>query len=111
MGEMCLLLAGLQLLGFKPLSLLQNQQHVRPSHFVYPDEGAVRGSTRLFGALLQSCLRHNVAPLCYWVSRGTQAPKLVYLLAQVTCVNTFNTAFIALPRCQEKPQCYLEYVL
>lgn len=73
---------GLQLLGFKPLERLRAQHHVRPSHFVYPDEGTIRGSTRLFAALLQSCLRHGVAPVCYWVSRGAQAPKLVYLLAQ-----------------------------
>ncbi|CAN7937241.1 unnamed protein product, partial [Ixodes hexagonus] len=73
---------GLQLLGFKPLDRLKAQHHVRPSHFVYPDDGTVRGSTRLFAALLQSCLRHEVAPVCYWVSRGAQAPKLVYLLAQ-----------------------------
>ncbi|KAH8025184.1 hypothetical protein HPB51_004197 [Rhipicephalus microplus] len=73
---------GLLLLGFKPLSYLEKQPHVRPSNFVYPDEGSVRGSTRLFAALLQSCLRHRVAPVCFWISRAAQAPKLVYLLAQ-----------------------------
>ncbi|XP_065287142.1 ATP-dependent DNA helicase 2 subunit 1 isoform X2 [Dermacentor albipictus] len=73
---------GLRLLGFKPLSYLEKQPHVRPCHFLYPDEGTVRGSTRLFAALLQSCLRHRVAPVCYWISRAAQAPKLVYLLAQ-----------------------------
>ncbi|KAH6936978.1 hypothetical protein HPB50_024914 [Hyalomma asiaticum] len=72
----------LRLLGFKPLSYLEKQPHVRPSHFLYPDEGSVRGSTRLFAALLQSCLRHRVAPVCFWISRAAQAPKLVYLLAQ-----------------------------
>lgn len=73
---------GLRLLGFKPLSYLENQPHVRPCHFVYPDEGTVKGSTRLFAALLQRCQHHQVAPVCYWVSRTAQAPKLVYLLAQ-----------------------------
>ncbi|XP_077559666.1 inverted repeat-binding protein isoform X2 [Haemaphysalis longicornis] len=73
---------GLRLLGFKPLSRLEGQPHVQPSHFIYPDDGSVRGSTRLFSALLQRCLHHRVAPVCYWVSRTAQAPKLVYLMPQ-----------------------------
>lgn len=73
---------GLRLLGFKPLSRLEGQPHVQPSHFIYPDDGSVRGSTRLFAALLQRCLHHRVGPVCYWVSRTAQTPKLVYLMPQ-----------------------------
>lgn len=73
---------GLHLMGFKPLHCFKQYQHLKPGHFVYPDEQAYRGSVRIFAALLESCARHGVAPVCYFVPRRDQSPKLVYLLAQ-----------------------------
>ncbi|XP_064480965.1 ATP-dependent DNA helicase 2 subunit 1-like isoform X2 [Ornithodoros turicata] len=73
---------GMHLMGFKPLHCFKPYQHVARGNFIYPDEHAYRGSTRIFAALLDACTRHNVAPVCYFVPRRDQSPKLVYLLAQ-----------------------------
>nr|XP_054487771.1 X-ray repair cross-complementing protein 6 isoform X2 [Agelaius phoeniceus] len=39
---------GLVLIGFKPLSMLKQHHHVRPSQFIYPEESLVRGFHMIF---------------------------------------------------------------
>jgi ATP-dependent DNA helicase 2 subunit 1 len=35
---------GLKLLGFKPESKIKIHHHLRPSSFIYPEEGLVKGN-------------------------------------------------------------------
>jgi len=37
---------GLFLIGFKPLSMLKQHHHIRPSQFMYPEESLVTGKQR-----------------------------------------------------------------
>lgn len=74
--------AGMTLLGFKPISSLKPEYHYRTSQFIYPDEKSVKGSTRVFRALLDRCLKIQVTPICRIVPRRNMPPRLVALLPQ-----------------------------
>ncbi|KAM3673982.1 X-ray repair cross-complementing protein 6 isoform 2-T2 [Ammospiza maritima maritima] len=73
---------GLVLIGFKPLSMLKQHHHVRPSQFIYPEESLVRGSTTLFNALLMKCLEREVMMLCRYTPRRNVPPRFVALVPQ-----------------------------
>ncbi|KFQ34229.1 X-ray repair cross-complementing protein 5, partial [Merops nubicus] len=73
---------GLFLIGFKPLSMLKQHHHIRPSQFIYPEESVVSGSTRLFNALLMKCLEKEVMALCRYTPRRNTPPRFVALLPQ-----------------------------
>ncbi|XP_017683090.1 PREDICTED: X-ray repair cross-complementing protein 6 [Lepidothrix coronata] len=73
---------GLFLIGFKPLSLLKQHHHIRPSQFIYPEESLVRGSTTLFNALLMKCLEREMMMLCRYTVRRNTPPRFVALLPQ-----------------------------
>eukprot|EP00878_Enallax_costatus_P017342 GHUV01018214.1.p1 GENE.GHUV01018214.1~~GHUV01018214.1.p1 ORF type:complete len:638 (+),score=155.08 GHUV01018214.1:188-2101(+) len=74
---------GLTLLGFKPLSCLQDWHQLSPSRLVYPDERAVKGSTAAFVALHAACqpqTRHPQIAVCSFVRQTGSAPQLVALV-------------------------------
>ncbi|XP_054657232.1 X-ray repair cross-complementing protein 6 [Grus americana] len=73
---------GLFLIGFKPLSMLKQHHHIRPSQFIYPEESLVSGSTTLFNALLTKCLEREVMALCRYTARRNIPPRFVALVPQ-----------------------------
>ncbi|XP_010145297.1 PREDICTED: X-ray repair cross-complementing protein 6, partial [Eurypyga helias] len=73
---------GLYLIGFKPLSMLKQHHHIRPSQFIYPEESLVSGSTTLFNALLMKCLEREVVALCRYTARRNTPPRFVALVPQ-----------------------------
>ncbi|GAB1599908.1 X-ray repair cross-complementing protein 6-like [Argonauta hians] len=78
---------GFSLLGFQSQEDLKLHYHVKPAHFIYPEEKSMSGSTCLFSALLDRCLNRNVVPICVYVSSKTSTPEYVALLPQK---ETFN---------------------
>uniref|UniRef100_A0A2Z5TRK7 ATP-dependent DNA helicase 2 subunit 1 n=1 Tax=Reticulitermes speratus TaxID=60591 RepID=A0A2Z5TRK7_9NEOP len=73
---------GLKLLGFKPDSKIKVHHHLRPSSFIYPEEGLIQGSRKLFTALLDRCVERKVVPICSFTPRTNAVPSLVALLPQ-----------------------------
>nr|XP_014347477.1 PREDICTED: X-ray repair cross-complementing protein 6 [Latimeria chalumnae] len=73
---------GLVLIGFKPLSMLKRQHHIKPTQFLYPDETLVTGSTSLFNALLTKCLEKGVFAVCRYTARRNMPPRFVALVPQ-----------------------------
>ncbi|KFV91337.1 X-ray repair cross-complementing protein 5, partial [Fulmarus glacialis] len=73
---------GLYLIGFKPLSMLKQHHHIKPSQFIYPEESLVSGSTTLFNALLMKCLEREVMALCRYTARRNTPPRFVALVPQ-----------------------------
>ncbi|KFR11028.1 X-ray repair cross-complementing protein 5, partial [Opisthocomus hoazin] len=73
---------GLFLIGFKPLSMLKQHHHIKPSQFIYPEESLVSGSTTLFNALLMKCLEREVMALCRYTARRNTPPRFVALVPQ-----------------------------
>ncbi|XP_005150367.1 X-ray repair cross-complementing protein 6 isoform X1 [Melopsittacus undulatus] len=73
---------GLYLIGFKPLSMLKQHHHVRPSQFIYPEESLINGSTTLFNALLMKCLEREMMILCRYTARQSSPPRFVALIPQ-----------------------------
>ncbi|KFW89471.1 X-ray repair cross-complementing protein 5, partial [Phalacrocorax carbo] len=73
---------GLFLIGFKPLSMLKQHHHMKPSQFIYPEESLVSGSTTLFNALLMKCLEREVMALCRYTARRNTPPRFVALVPQ-----------------------------
>ncbi|XP_009554911.2 X-ray repair cross-complementing protein 6 [Cuculus canorus] len=73
---------GLFLIGFKPLSMLKQHHHIKPSQFLYPEESLVSGSTTLFNALLIKCLEKEVMALCRYTARRNTPPRFVALVPQ-----------------------------
>ncbi|XP_058872048.1 X-ray repair cross-complementing protein 5 isoform X1 [Acipenser ruthenus] len=73
---------GLVLIGFKPLERLERHHHLRPAHFIYPEESQVTGSSKLFTALLMRCLERKVFALCRYTPRRNTPPRFAALVAQ-----------------------------
>lgn len=73
---------GLKLLGFKPESKIKVHHHLRPSSFIYPEEGLIKGSRKLFAALLSRCIARKMVPICCFTPRTNAAPSVVALIPQ-----------------------------
>ncbi|CAN9508897.1 unnamed protein product [Ophioblennius macclurei] len=73
---------GLVLIGFKPTEKLKLHHHIRPSVFLYPEEGEVKGSACLFSALLKKCTEKSVFALCRCIARRNYPPRFVALVPQ-----------------------------
>ncbi|XP_006259035.1 X-ray repair cross-complementing protein 6 isoform X1 [Alligator mississippiensis] len=73
---------GLVLIGFKPLAMLKQHHHIKPSQFIYPEESLMSGSTTLFNALLTKCLEKEVMALCRYVPRRNTPPCFVAMIPQ-----------------------------
>uniref|UniRef100_A0AAV2LUI7 DNA helicase n=1 Tax=Knipowitschia caucasica TaxID=637954 RepID=A0AAV2LUI7_KNICA len=72
----------LYLMGFKPMEKLKVHHHIRPSVFIYPEEGEVKGSSCLFSALLKKCTEKGVFALCRCIARRNSPPRFVALVPQ-----------------------------
>lgn len=83
--------AGLVVLGFKPASALAPQHVLAPAKFVYPDEGALRGSTTAFIALWRAMRDKRKVAIARLVMRRGTAPALVALAPQVEEVDADGT--------------------
>ncbi|XP_055357223.1 X-ray repair cross-complementing protein 5-like [Paramacrobiotus metropolitanus] len=75
---------GFWIICFKALKHLDPVFHFRAAHFLYPNEVAMRGSTKLFAALLIKCLEKQVMALCRYIPRPREPPQLVALVPQDT---------------------------
>ncbi|VDD84872.1 unnamed protein product [Enterobius vermicularis] len=75
-------LPGLLLLGFKPLSCLKLSHHVRSSQYLFPLEMDTSGSTRLYRALWEGCLKLKMMAVCRYTQKENTPPKLVLLVPQ-----------------------------
>eukprot|EP00106_Octopus_bimaculoides_P021204 XP_014788646.1 PREDICTED: X-ray repair cross-complementing protein 6-like [Octopus bimaculoides] len=73
---------GFKLLGFQQQKDVKTHYHIKPTHFIYPEEKSLSGNTCLFSALLDRCLQRGVAPICEYISSKTSAPEYVALLPQ-----------------------------
>jgi ATP-dependent DNA helicase 2 subunit 1 len=73
---------GLKLISFKALNCLKAKHHIRPAQFLYPNEADIRGSSKLFVALLKKCIDKNVMAVCQYIPRENIAPKFVGLVPQ-----------------------------
>ncbi|XP_013884155.1 X-ray repair cross-complementing protein 5 [Austrofundulus limnaeus] len=71
------------LIGFKPVEKLKLHHHIRHSHFIYPEEQEVKGSTCLFSALLKKCSERNIFALCRCISQRNHPPRFVALVPQL----------------------------
>lgn len=58
----------MRLLGFKSGSHLLNDQYLKTSSFIYPDETQIKGSTCIFSALWQKCIEKDKIAICILVS-------------------------------------------
>ncbi|RUS27445.1 SPOC like C-terminal domain-containing protein [Jimgerdemannia flammicorona] len=73
---------GFTLIGFKPTSALQIYHNLSHPLFIYPDELAYSGSTRVFAALLKKMLELDRIAICSMIRRINTAPRMVALLPQ-----------------------------
>ncbi|KAG0723038.1 X-ray repair cross-complementing protein 6 [Chionoecetes opilio] len=73
---------GIELLGFQPKSWLKNLYHYKAAKFIYPQEAWIKGSTKLFSALLERCQTRGVVPLVRIVARRGCNLALAALLPQ-----------------------------
>lgn len=74
--------AGLELLGFKPLSCLQDWHQLRTSTFMYPAERSRPGSTAAFIALHEALRRREFFALCALTRTRAGESRLVACLPQ-----------------------------
>uniref|UniRef100_A0A0N5AYJ3 Ku domain-containing protein n=1 Tax=Syphacia muris TaxID=451379 RepID=A0A0N5AYJ3_9BILA len=79
---------GLLLLGFKSLSSLKLSHHVRSSQYVFPQETSVAGSTHIYRALWEACLRLGKMIVCRYTQKENTPPKLVVLVPQGSTVDS-----------------------
>ncbi|GBG24518.1 ATP-dependent DNA helicase II subunit 1 [Hondaea fermentalgiana] len=75
------------LLGFKDRDLLKPWHSVRSSYFVVPTEKPIRGSTKLFAALLDSLLCRKYIMICSGVLRRSEPVKLFAFMPRPERVN------------------------
>nr|CAD7257666.1 unnamed protein product [Timema shepardi] len=85
---------GFTLLGFKPMSVIKLEHHLRASSFIYPLEDFVKGSRLLFAALLKRCSERQVAPICVFTPRQGSRPYHVALFAQTEQVDESNIQIV-----------------
>lgn len=82
----------IKLLGFKPLSAFKQDMHLKNPYFIYPSERFIKGSTSIFRALWESCIRNEKYALCIFTMRLKSFPRVVALIPQEenVDVNTYD---------------------
>lgn len=70
----------IKVLGFKPLSVLNELNHFKPSYFIYPNESRVKNSKVFFRALWERCLADEKIIICTCTQRLKSHPRLVALV-------------------------------
>lgn len=73
---------GIQLIGYKPFSCLQQRIFIRNCLFLYPNDDRIDGSSTLFRALWEKCLERKMYALCSIVMRSKGKPDYVALVPQ-----------------------------
>ncbi|XP_049859987.1 ATP-dependent DNA helicase 2 subunit 1 [Schistocerca gregaria] len=73
---------GIQLVGFKPKTMIKPELHVKRPTFIYPANDVIKGSSTIFSALLLKCIARNVVPICWVCERRGASPRLGALLPQ-----------------------------
>uniref|UniRef100_A0A2P2HZY3 ATP-dependent DNA helicase 2 subunit 1 n=1 Tax=Hirondellea gigas TaxID=1518452 RepID=A0A2P2HZY3_9CRUS len=73
---------GIELLGFKPSSVIKAFQYVKPASFLYPNDNDIKGSCSVFSALLSRSAARSVVPIVRIVARTNSAPSWAALLPQ-----------------------------
>ena len=95
-------MAGLRLLGFKPLTSLADYHQLRSSSFLYPDEQALPGSATVFIALHARLLERSMYALCCLVRSRVAEPRLVALLPQEELLDEVE---MQVARADSRPAC------
>lgn len=72
----------IKLLGFKPSSIISDQNHIKSPYFLYPNDVRVKNSSTIFRALWQKCLEMDKIALCSFTLRLKSFPRLVALVPQ-----------------------------
>lgn len=72
----------LKLLGFKPLSVFKQDLHIKNPRFIYPSDKAIKGSTAIFRALWEACIRNDKFALCIFLMRYKSLPRVVALIPE-----------------------------
>eukprot|EP01138_Halocafeteria_seosinensis_P012065 gb/GECG01012331.1/.p1 GENE.gb/GECG01012331.1/~~gb/GECG01012331.1/.p1 ORF type:complete len:627 (+),score=109.72 gb/GECG01012331.1/:1-1881(+) len=72
--------SGITLMGFKPRSYVKDYHNMRPPYFVYPNESAMKGSTKAFRALHQQMIAKDKVAIVRLIPRANALPKFVALL-------------------------------
>lgn len=78
----------IKLLGFKPLSAFKQDMHLKNPYFIYPSEKIIKGSTSIFRALWESCIRNKKFALCIFTMRLKSFPRVVALIPQEENITT-----------------------
>merc|ERR1712166_20258 len=73
---------GIVVLGFRPKDSLPIEHHIRPSHFVYPSEKLMKGSTLAFAALHKRMLARDVLAIGAIRTSTKAALRLAALVPQ-----------------------------
>lgn len=73
---------GMKLLGFKPMAELPARWFVKPSRLLYPNDGQVKGSTKLFRTVWERCLAKQCFAVCVFVQIRKVEPRYVALVPQ-----------------------------
>lgn len=81
---------GMQLLGFKPFSWLKNIYYYKEAKFIYPKEEMLKGSTKVFTALLERCQARNMIALVRLVVRQRTSVALAALVPQKEVLDETN---------------------
>lgn len=80
--------AGMTLYGFRDVSKLREEDIMKPPYFVYPDESTVRGSKKIFAALLHSMVRaKKMAIVLHSSDKGSSGPRFFALVPQAEVVD------------------------
>ncbi|XP_042228244.1 X-ray repair cross-complementing protein 6-like [Homarus americanus] len=82
--------AGIHLLGFKPISSVKLYYHVRSADLIYPDEKSVKGSTKMFAALLERCIARKVVAIVRFIPRKGATVSLAALVPQAEKLDNKN---------------------
>lgn len=73
---------GIKLIGFKPLSAINLELHLKSTYFLYPSDDRIKGSSTLFRALWEKCWEKEKIAICIVTLRKKSNPKLVALIPQ-----------------------------
>lgn len=70
----------IKVLGFKPMSVLNELNHIKAPYFIYPSDIRVKNSTVFFRALWERCLTDKKIVICTFTMRLKSNPRLVALV-------------------------------
>nr|XP_013109142.1 unnamed protein product [Stomoxys calcitrans] len=71
---------GMMLLGFKPRCELSKALFCKSFNFMYPDDGHIIGSKRLFRALWERCKARDKIAVCLFMCKRKSMPRYVALV-------------------------------